>query len=129
LQLVTNVLVVEDDADIRRLVVTRVRAAGHTVLDVGDAEAALALVAQHGAPDVAILDVGLPGMKGTELLVELRARLGRPDFPAVFLSALVNQEDIEAGRSLGAAYLTKPVVASALLAAIRNAVPPEARGW
>lgn len=119
----------EDDADIRRLVVTRVRAAGHTVLDVGDAESALALVAAHGAPEVAVLDVGLPGMKGTELLVELRKVLDRPDFPAVFLSALVNQEDIEAGRSLGATYLTKPVVASALLAAIRNAVPAEARGW
>lgn len=120
---------VEDDADIRRLVVTRIKAAGHVVMDVGDAESALALVAEYGAPEVAVLDVGLPGMKGTELLVVLRERLGQPDFPAVFLSALVDEADIEAGRALGAAYLTKPVIASALLAAIRNAVPAEGRGW
>lgn len=125
----TKVLVVEDDADIRRLVVTRISAAGHSVMSASDAESALDLVAKHGAPEMAVLDVGLPGMQGTELLVALREQLGQPDFPAVFLSALVDQEDIERGRALGAAYLTKPVVASALLAAIRNAVPPEARGW
>ena len=124
-----KVLVVEDDEDIRRLVVTRIKAAGHTVMSVGSGEEALRLVAERGAPEIAVLDVGLPGMKGTELLVALREQLGQPSFPGVFLSALVSQEDIEAGRVLGATYLTKPVVASALLTAIRNSVPQESRGW
>lgn len=125
----TRVLVVEDDADIRRLVATRIKAAGHSVMEAPDAEEALRLVGDHGAPEVAILDVGLPGMLGTDLLVRLREVLGAPDFPAVFLSARVGAEDIETGRALGAAYLTKPVVPAALLAAIKHAVPEASRGW
>ena len=47
--------------------------------------------------------------------------VGKPDLPAIFLTARVNHADVQPGRSLGATYLTKPVVAQALLNAIRNA--------
>jgi DNA-binding response OmpR family regulator len=126
---VARVLVVEDDEDIRRLIVTRIQQAGHRVVAVGDAESALAFVAERGAPEVAVLDVGLPGMSGLELLVKLRDVLEQPDFPCVILSARVNQEDVEAGRALGATYLTKPPVTTALIQAIEAAVSPAARGW
>lgn len=124
-----KVLIVEDNEDIRRLVATRVKGAGHAVVAVGDAEQALTLVAERGAPEVAVLDISLPGMDGYDLCQELRVRTKQPDLPVIFLTARVNQPDVERGQSLGAVYLTKPVIATALLNAIKESVPPDARGW
>lgn len=47
---------------------------------------------------------------------------GLKDLPVIFLSSRISPEDIEAGRALGATYLTKPFVASALLKAIDQAL-------
>ena len=124
-----RVLVVEDDEDIRGLIVAKVESGKHAVMSASSADEALALVSQRGAPEIAVLDVGLPGMNGLELLQALRLQAGQPDLPAVFLSARVSAEDVQAGRDLGATYLTKPFVASALLAAIKAAVPDPIRGW
>ena len=119
-----KVLIVEDDEAIQALLALRVREEGHSVIAVDDAETALRVVAERGCPDVAVLDIGLPGMNGMMLLSVLREQVGKPDLPAIFLTARVNAADVELGRSLGATYLTKPVVAHALLNAIRNAVAP-----
>jgi DNA-binding response OmpR family regulator len=118
-----RVLIVEDDADIRALVARRVQAAGHAVIACEDAETALAVIGEHGVPEVAVLDISLPGMDGMDLLSELRALLGRPDFPAIFLTARVNNEDVERGRAMGCQYLTKPVIFTALLGSIDRAMP------
>lgn len=117
-----RVLVVEDDPDIRMLVVARVKSAGHAVLAAGDAEEALTLVADKGLPDLAVLDVSLPGMDGLELCTKLREQGNSPDLPVIFLTARVNQEDVDAGTALGGTYLTKPVVTTALLNAIRHGI-------
>lgn len=116
----TKILVVEDDVDIRNLVEVRLRRQGHRVVSVGSGEEALQLLAERGAPDVVVLDVQLPGMDGLELLGVLRQDHGH--VPAVFLSGRVQERDVEAGRALGATYLTKPVVLSALVAAVDNAL-------
>jgi DNA-binding response OmpR family regulator len=63
-------------------------------------------------------------MDGLILLSVLRAQVGKPDLPAIFLSGRVSEADVELGRSLGATYLTKPVVVHALLNAIKNASGP-----
>ena len=119
-----KVLIVEDDEAIQMLLKLRISDEGHAVIAVDDAETALRVVAERGCPDVAVLDIGLPGMNGMMLLSVLREQVGKPDLPAIFLTARVNEADVELGRSLGATYLTKPVVAHALLNAIRNAVAP-----
>ncbi len=76
-----------------------------------------------------VLDVDMPDVTGLELLARLRGDLGDPELPAVFLSARVQPDEIEAGRALGATYLTKPFVASALLKAIDSLMrPPNASG-
>ena len=123
-----RLLVVEDDPDILALVTARCRAAGHKVLAATTGPEALDALGET-APDVAILDVGLPVMTGFELLTELRSRAGMDAVPAIFLSARVQQESIEAGRALGATYLTKPFVASALLSAIDKALPAANEDW
>jgi DNA-binding response OmpR family regulator len=119
-----HILVVDDDRDLRGLVDFRLRRAGHQVLSARDAESALALVTERGAPDLAILDIMLPGMSGLALLVELRKRNGLEQLPAIFLSARILPSDIAAGRDLGATYLTKPFVAPALMAAVTGALGP-----
>jgi CheY-like chemotaxis protein len=124
-----RVLVVDDDEDIRNLVQARLRAAGHLVVSAASGPEALDLVTEKGAPDVAVLDVSMPGMTGLELLQQLRGREGMSELPVVFLSAKVQDEDIEAGRELGATYLTKPFVATALLDAVAKAVPAADGSW
>ena len=119
-----RILIVDDDADIAELIQLRLRAKGHKTLLVTNSAEALDLVIRQGAPDVAVLDVDMPGLTGMDLLTRLRDELKDPNLPAVFLSGRVKPEDIEAGRALGAAYLTKPFVANALLKAVDDAVRP-----
>jgi DNA-binding response OmpR family regulator len=123
-----RVLAVDDDDDLRELIRYRLQKAGHKVLTAASADEALALIDERGGPDVAVLDVTLPGMSGLELLPALRERDGLDALPAVFLSARVQEHDIAAGRALGATYLTKPFVGSALDAAITRAVADN-DGW
>lgn len=113
-----RVLVVDDDPDILDLVAMRLRRAGHKVATAAHGFAALDLIAEKGAPEVAVLDVTMPVMSGLELLTRIRDTPQTQDLPAVFLSARVLPADVQAGQALGATYLTKPFVSSALITAI-----------
>jgi CheY-like chemotaxis protein len=125
----SKLLVVDDDPDILALVQLRLQRAGHRVIGASSGAEALAIVAERGVPDLAVLDVSMPGMSGLELLSTLREQQSK-DLPAVFLSARVQPEDIERGRALGASYLTKPFIASALLNAVERALADaNTTGW
>jgi CheY-like chemotaxis protein len=126
---VARVLVVDDDPDILRLVEFRLRKGGHQVRACAGGEEALQLVQERGAPDVAVLDVSMPGMDGFELQRRLRAIDGVKELPVIFLSAKVLPEDVERGRATGATYLTKPFSAVALLAAIERSVRTPDDAW
>jgi CheY-like chemotaxis protein len=119
---VARVLVVEDDPDIRQLVELRLRGLGHRVVAAASGPEALTVIAERGAPEVVVLDVAMPGMTGLELLRTLRDAPEHAHLPAIFLSARVRPEDIAAGEELGAIYLTKPFVVSALAGAIERAL-------
>jgi CheY-like chemotaxis protein len=77
------------------------------VLAARDGASAFAAVQERGRPDLAVLDVVMPGMSGLELLVALREHTGLQELPAIFLSARILPSDIAVGRGLGASYLTK----------------------
>ncbi|MFD0485529.1 response regulator [Kineococcus sp. GCM10028916] len=127
-----RVLVVEDDPDIRQLVELRLRGLGHRVVSAGSGPEALTVIAERGAPEVVVLDVAMPGMTGLEVLRTLRTLPEHAHLPAIFLSARVRPEDIAAGEELGAIYLTKPFVVSALAGAIEKALTASveaAAGW
>jgi CheY-like chemotaxis protein len=127
-----RVLVVDDDPDLLMLVEMQLRRNKHKVATAASGREALDMVESKGCPDVAILDVAMPGMNGLELLRELRSKPGMESMPAVFLSARVGPEDIKAGQALGARYLTKPYVMNALLAAIEDSLTEqeeEATAW
>ena len=98
-------LVVEDDALARRLLVAILEADGYKVLAVEDGSAALSAAA-HFKPDVALLDVGLPGITGADVARRLRQS---SDIPIIFVTAADSAEEIHGGFKMGADdYIVKP---------------------
>jgi DNA-binding response OmpR family regulator len=101
----STVLVVEDDRDLRDLVRRYLERAGHAVLSTGSGAEGLRLLVD-GAPDLLVLDLGLPDIDGLDVLREARA--GRST-PVIVLTARSEVEDRITGLSLGADdYVTKP---------------------
>jgi DNA-binding response OmpR family regulator len=112
-----SILVAEDQADIRELLVLNLRNAGYDVAAVGDGAAALASQAEAAA-DLLILDLMLPAMDGLEVCKALRAR-GRAT-PILMLTAKATELDRVLGLELGADdYLTKPFSLAELLARVK----------
>jgi CheY-like chemotaxis protein len=123
------VLVVDDDDVVREVVLAHLRRAGHRVLDAPTAQDALDATANRTAPDVAVIDIGLPDVDGFALLAALRERPDYDEMAVIFLSGRVEDEQIEEGRRLGDVYLTKPFVASALLDAIDRSLLAREPAW
>jgi len=100
-----TVLVVDDDATVREVVVTYLEQAGYDTLVAPDGPNAL--VAARSQPDLVVLDVMLPGFDGFEVCRRLREE--RPELPIIMLTALGEEEDRIAGLGSGADdYLAKP---------------------
>jgi len=103
-----RILVADDDADIRLLVVMRLQHSGHEVTGVPDGRAALDACRESG-PDLVVLDVMMPGMDGLEACRELRAHPTTAKTPVILLTARAQTADVEAGLAAGADdYVTKP---------------------
>ncbi|HWS57506.1 MAG TPA: response regulator transcription factor [Actinotalea sp.] len=101
-----TVLVVEDDRDIRDVLRRYLERAHHAVLTTGGGAEALQLLAV-GQVDLVLLDLGLPDIDGTDVL--LAARAAQPPVPVVVLSARSTLPDRISGLTLGADdYVTKP---------------------
>jgi DNA-binding response OmpR family regulator len=115
-----RVLVADDEDDIRALVVLAVRKAGCTVIgSVADGAVALDL-ARGERPDLAVLDVSMPGATGLEVCTALRADPATAGIRILLLSAGASLEDVAAGLAAGAdAYLAKPFQVSGLVHQVR----------
>ncbi|MBW8845645.1 MAG: sigma 54-interacting transcriptional regulator [Burkholderiales bacterium] len=115
-----SILVVDDDADLLRLMTMRLTAAGHAVQAVSSAEAALAHLAVK-LPALVITDVRLPGLDGLALFDEVRNR--HPSLPFILLTAHGNIPDAVEATTRGAhAYLTKPFDGKELMEKISQAL-------
>lgn len=102
---VAEILVVDDDPNVREVVVAYLRQAGHSTAEAADGRAALA--AAGITTDLVVLDVMLPGIDGLEVCRTLRTE--QPALPILMLSALGEEEDRIAGLDTGADdYLGKP---------------------
>jgi DNA-binding response OmpR family regulator/signal transduction histidine kinase len=111
----TEVLVVDDDPALRRLLETSLPDAGYRVQAVIEAQAALEVVAQQ-PPDIILLDIMLPGADGFTLCKQLREWT---TVPIIMLTARAAEKDVVLGLQLGADdYLTKPFRANELIARI-----------
>ena len=112
-----SILVAEDQADIRELLVMNLRNASYQVQAVADGAAALESQNEQ-ASDLLILDLMMPGMDGLEVCKALRAR-GR-NTPILMLTAKSTELDRVLGLELGADdYLTKPFSLAELLARVK----------
>ena len=116
---VAKILIVEDDAHIRRLLRAAVQRAGHGVVEATSAREGLSLL-DIEKPDVVLLDLGLPDRDGLELIQPMRSR---SNATLIVVSAREDTAEKVAALDLGADdYLTKPFDTEELLARIRTAM-------
>ncbi|MBD8870112.1 response regulator transcription factor [Nocardioides donggukensis] len=103
-----NIVVADDDEDIRELVVFKLRQSGHEVTAVSDGAAAVS-ACQAERPALVLLDVMMPGMSGLDAARALRADPGTATLPIILLTARAQEADIEQGFATGVDdYITKP---------------------
>jgi DNA-binding response OmpR family regulator len=111
-----DILLVDDDALLRRSLAFNLEQAGYRVSTAANAEDALAR-AQRDPPDLVLLDIGLPGMDGLDALRHFQEQMG---LPVIFLTARRRELDEVLGLELGADdYVTKPFDLDVLLARIK----------
>jgi DNA-binding response OmpR family regulator len=103
-----RIVIADDDADIRELVVFKLRHGGHEVIPVGDGAAAVE-ACRSQKPDLVILDVMMPGMSGLDAARALRGDDGLSGLPIIMLTARAQDSDIDQGFEAGADdYIVKP---------------------
>ena len=119
------VLVADDDADVRELVVFRLERAGLEVITAADGEEALAIALQR-RPAVCVIDVMMPKLDGYEVTERLRAVAGPEEIRILLLTASVEEAAVERGFKAGADdYIKKPFspaeLADRVAASLENA--------
>jgi two-component system response regulator PhoP len=121
-----RVLVVEDEAALRETLKTRLAAAGFTVDEAADGNEGLFAGSEYPL-DVAIIDLGLPGLGGLEVIRRLRA--ARKTYPILILTARDNWQDKVEGLQAGADdYVAKPFHFEEVLARVQ-ALLRRSGGW
>jgi DNA-binding response OmpR family regulator len=101
-------LVVDDDRDIRELVALKLRQAGFDVRTSGDGADALTQL-RAAPPDIAVLDVMMPGLSGLDIARQVREDPATARVPIILLTAKSQEFDVEAGFALGVDdYIIKP---------------------
>ena len=119
-----RILVIEDEAPIRRFLKACLEAQNYQLIEAVSGKEGLSLAATY-APDLVLLDLGLPDMDGLEVLVSLREFV---TVPIIIISARGKEHDKIDGLDAGADdYLTKPFSVGELAARIRVALRHAAR--
>lgn len=105
-----KILVADDDADMRRLLATRLRGDGYQIIECSDGEGVLEYLAgsmmrprEHDAPDIVVCDIRMPGVSGLELLAVLRQFGAR--VPVILMSAFDDEITRGEAKRLGARAL------------------------
>ena len=117
-----KILVVDDDADTRLILGTKLKKQGYLVLNAADSYQAISMARQE-APDVILLDLGLPGGNGFIVLERLKAITSLADIPVIVVSSQepgeVESRVLEAGPVL---FIKKPVDQEQILTALHTAL-------
>jgi CheY-like chemotaxis protein len=118
----STILVVEDDSKISLAMSMRLKSVGYNVVTAQDVPSAL-MVARKEEPDLALLDISIPGGDGFVVAERLRDKILVKHVPIVFITASKQDGLREKAKKLGAAaFLEKPFKASQLLQAIDDAM-------
>ena len=114
-----SVLVVDDGDDLRRLVAIALRRGGFEVVEAKSGEAAMEIIESRQV-DVVVLDMGLPGMSGTDVVRALRARPETLTLPVLLMTGSGTSQSVIEGLDAGADdFLAKPVRLDELVARVR----------
>lgn len=118
-----RILIVEDDGAMRKVLHAQLRTAGYDAIPVADAVVAFAEIRKQ-PPDLILLDLGLPGGGGLNLMQRLQSIPKYAVIPIVVVSAQPRSTGIEAEviDKGAAAFFEKPVPAEALLGKVRELI-------
>lgn len=105
-----KIVVVEDEADLREILVDELEDMGHEIAEAIDGEEGLDIILRQN-PDLILADINMPKLNGRELRQRLISDHPKhASIPFVFMSAFTDQQDIKEGMSVGAThYFTKPL--------------------
>jgi two-component system phosphate regulon response regulator PhoB len=113
-----QVVIIEDEPDMADLVALRLRKENYLVDVAHDGEEGLKRI-RAATPDLALVDIMLPGLSGTDVVMELRHDGATQSLPIVLMTAKSEESDIILGLRLGADdYITKPFSLSVLVARV-----------
>jgi two-component system, OmpR family, response regulator MtrA len=116
------VLVADDDADVRELIVFRLERAGYRVVTAGDGQRAVELALAE-RPDICVIDVMMPKLDGYAVTERLRAADELDGMPIMLLTASVEDAAVDRGFAAGAdEYVKKPFSHRELLNRIERAL-------
>ena len=114
------VLVADDDDDILLLVTTRLKRDGFEVIQASSGDRALEL-ARERRPAIAVLDIGMPGLDGLQVLEQIRADEELREMKVLLLTAKAQESDVRRGYDTGAdAYVKKPFSPAELSTKVRE---------
>jgi len=117
-----RILVADDEPALLRLLEFVLGRRGYLIQGVSTGNAAVELL-ESNPPNIAILDVMMPGLDGYEVLKFIRSNAELASIPVVMLTARAQLDDIQQGLSLGAdAYLAKPFDPEELLSVVESLV-------
>ena len=113
-----QILIAEDDDDIRDFLATLFSGAGFSITAVEDGAALLTRLA-YGPPDLLLLDLHMPVLHGLDALKRIKTVATWRDVPVLFLTASGQMDDMVQARELGArGYLVKPIRHTDLVAKV-----------
>ena len=113
-----NILIVEDDPDIKELITFNLSNQGHQVFKANNGEIGIEK-ARKKIPDLILLDLMLPGIQGLDVCRIIKADQETKDIPIIMVTAMGQEEDIVKGLETGADdYITKPFSIKVLLARV-----------
>jgi DNA-binding response OmpR family regulator len=115
----SNILIVDDDPEIRTIVSHHLKKAGYYVMTAESADEALEKDLEV-VPDLLILDKMMPGMDGFDFLEKLKSGIAVSSIRVIMLTSCDRNEDVVEGLDTGADdYMTKPFIPDVLLARVR----------
>ncbi|HMV28756.1 MAG TPA: response regulator [Anaerolineales bacterium] len=120
-----KILVVDDEPNNQRILTYTLNKAGYESAAIADGENTLVWLASN-TPDLAILDVSMPGMDGITLLTHIRSMPQYSRLPVIILTGSGDDDERLRAEGLGIqAFLTKPASSKTVLEAVANLLPHE----
>ena len=120
-----KILIVDDELDVVRVVSMRLRSAGYDVITASDGMTATKMAVSQ-APDLIILDIGMPCGDGHTVAARLQNNVNTMSIPTLFLTARTSPKDrIKAVEAGAVGFLTKPYRPKELLELVSRAIPNE----